>query len=153
METANYLQLNYWQKAAVRHAHPVTFIFNILALLWGGYFLWIHRWVLGLICFVGISLVGLALGSLDRSYLLQAKSQLNAFQKLLVYHSNPANLILHLMGLILYVLGTWRHSVILLLGAISFALLGHIFPWLLNKKRERLYTLSVDENVSAKGMD
>ena len=148
MEKAKYGSLNIWEKAAVRHAHPASFVFNILGLLWAGYFLWLHQWHWAVLCFLFIIVGGLVWGSLDKSYLLQARSELNTFQKLLVYHTNPANMGFHLVALTLYVLGTWKHSPLFLLGAVSFILLGHIFPWLFHRKKEQLFTLMIDEDVS-----
>jgi hypothetical protein len=148
MEKTKYGTLNFWEKAAVRHAHPASFVLNILGLLWAGYFLWFHQWWWAVLCFLFIILGGLVWASIDRPYLLQARSELNTFQKLLVYHTNPTNLIFHLVALALYLVGTWRHSPIFLLGAFSFVLLGHIFPWLYHRKQEQLITLMVDEDVS-----
>jgi hypothetical protein len=148
MEQAKYGSLNFWGKTAVRHAHPASFVFNILGLLWAGYFLWIHRWPWALLCFFGLVLGGILWGALDKSYLLQARSELNTFQKLLVYHTHPANLVFHLVALSLYVLGTWRHSPVFLIGAISFILLGHISPWLYHRRKEQLFALMIDEDIS-----
>jgi hypothetical protein len=143
-----YNQLNLLQKAAVRHAHPASFIMNLLGVIWAGYFLWLHQWVWAMLCLVAGVLGDVVFASLDRGYLILAKSQLNAFQKLLVYHTHPVNLILHLIGLVCYVLGAWYHAVSLLLAAVSFVLLGHVFPWLSHKKEERLFALMIDEDVS-----
>lgn len=151
MADGKYSQLNLWQKAAVRHAYPASFVLNLLGLLWAGYFLWLHRLGWAVLCFAMMVTVGPLLASLDKSYLIQARSQLNAFQKLLVYHVHPVNLILHLLGLASYVYGAWMHEGLFILGAISFVLLGHIFPWLFHKKQERLFTLMIDEDVSDRG--
>lgn len=148
MQNTKYDSLNIWEKAAVRHAHPASFVLNILGLLWAGYFLWFHHWPWAVLCFLIIILGGLIWASLDKSYLLLAKSELNTFQKLLVYHTHPANLIFHIVALCLYAIGCWKHSPLLLLGAVSFILLGHIFPWVYHRKKEQLFTLMIDEDAS-----
>lgn len=150
MEVGKYDSLNFWQKAAVHHAHPASFTLNVLGVLWGSFFLWTHHWFWAAVCFAFMVIGGIVWGALDRSYLLEARSQLNTFQKLLVYHTNPVNLILHLIALVLYVSGIWAHSTLLILLGISFVCLGHIFPWLYHRKQERLFTLMMDEDVSDK---
>lgn len=149
----NYKQLNLWQKFAVVHAHPASFISSLLGLIWGGYLLWLHRPVYAVLCFAVLLILGWILSFADRSYFIQVKSQLNPFQKLLVYHSHPLNFLLHLLALLAYVAAAWYHSWLYFLVAFSLVLLGHLFPWFQHRKQERMFYLMVDEDVSARESD
>jgi hypothetical protein len=147
MIAEKYDRLNFLQKAVVRHAHPVSFILNILGLLWGGFFLWSHQVLWAVLCLVLAPTIGHLVGLKDRSYLLMARSQLNTFQKLLIYHADLRNLLFHVIALGLFLWGAWSHAPLILLGAFSFVLLGHMFPWWKHKREEQLFALMVDEDL------
>ena len=147
MSQEKYDDLNTFQKLVILHAHPANFIFHLLALMWGAYFLWNHSIWLAILTSFLLSIFGQLIIKLDPSYVLLARSELNLFQKLLLYHADFRNLIFHTIGFVFFVFGIWKHSGLLLLGAISFVLLGHIFPWFRSKRQERLEALAIDEDL------
>ncbi len=148
MGDLSYNQLNTLQRLVVRHVHPVVFVFHLLSLIWVGYFLWIHRWVAAILVFVLLFPFGALVSWLDRDYISTVKLALNPFQRLVVYHADFRNLLFHIIGFGFYVFGMWRHSVILLLIAVSFLLLGNIVPWLRHSRKEGLDARAIDEDVS-----
>ncbi len=146
MDDLTYDQLTTLQKIAVRHAHPVNFALHLLAFLWGGYFLWTHHALLALIFLVGLPITGEMIARNDPHYLQIVQVGLNLFQRLLVYHSERINLILHLIAFCSFIIGMWRHSGIILMVGISCSLVGHVLAWMKHAREEAQYSLAIGDD-------
>lgn len=140
-----YDDLGLLEKALVRHSHPVSFIAHLVGLMWGGYFLWMHQMFFAIGCFVVIIGVGEFMGWTDKDFLAQARMKLNGFQRALVFHADTRNVILHAIGLYFYLSGTFHNSVPRLLLAVSFVLLGHIFPWMSRRRLEGQHARAIED--------
>lgn len=146
MADLSYNELNIFQRLVVRHVHPVVFVFHLLSLMWAGYFLWIHWWVAAILVFAVLFPLAALVSWLDRDYISTVKLELNPFQKLVVFHADLRNLLFHIIGFGFYVFGMWKHSVIFLLIAVSFLVLGNIVPWLRHSRKAGLDARAIGEN-------
>jgi len=149
MSVATYRNLNRMQRMVLLHAHPANFVLHLLGLMWGSFFIWNHRLWYALLCLIGLSFLGYILAWRDRSYLQVTSSSLNLFQKLLLYHYEIPNLILHLLGFGLFFYGTWIHRAWVILMAFSLLLIGHVNPWMKHGREEALEVLAVDEEAGS----
>jgi|SRR5919106_2900943 hypothetical protein len=134
------------EKIVVKHAHPVTFVFHLLALLWGSYFLWGNRLVPAVLSSVLLALVGHLLGGFDKNYKAVVGSELNLFQRLMLYHFDAVSLLVHYLAFAIYIFGMWTHSTWALLSAVTVSLLGYVIPWLRHGQAEAKYELAIGDD-------
>lgn len=115
-----------WVKSyMLKRFHPRKIFFDVVAMMWGVYFLWNQDWQRAVLVAVGVSLIG-TLSVLNVDPYKMAKTSLG---KMGLLHLHPFNAIVQLVGIVPLIYGTWMHSPEYMLVGASLVLIGHIFGW------------------------
>jgi len=109
----------------LQHAHPAKFVAEILGIIWGSYFLWIHNWI-GAV----ISSLLLFLGS---TIVLWNKPSENlaetALGRIMLIYSTPFNFIIYNLSALPVIYGLWTHQGLYIVLGYSLLLLPHLWAW------------------------
>jgi len=138
-------ELSTINRILIRHAHPVSFSFHLIGLMWGGYFLWNGSLGLAIICFVVIIGIGEFIGWKDRLYIFSPEN-INKFQAMLIQVFDPFNFLLHIIGGVFFMFGLWRHSALLILFGLTFIPIGHLVPWIRRRKQRGIREMATQRN-------
>ncbi len=141
----NYNDLGWLARAVLKRTQPVAFSLHILSLIWGGYFLWIHSVLSAGLCLGVAMLFGELVVHVDQGFYRYIKQNLNMFQRIVIHQTNSGSLIFHGVGFILYIVGCYTHSAVLLLGALSMVVLGHTISWFVLSQSTYIKALTIDE--------
>jgi hypothetical protein len=117
--------LTNFKSYAIMHFHPRYFFLDSIGLIWSIYFLWEHNWASAL----GALLFGRLMGLISVMNLdVEAFAQ-TTWGKLGLLHLHPMNMIIQILGIFVFAYGIWEHETLIILGGISFVLLGHLAGW------------------------
>jgi hypothetical protein len=117
--------MTYLELFMVRRGHPRQIILHLVGGIWIVYFLWMHNWAWALACFAVSELAAETLTSLNDAEVMAQTTM----GKIMLLHANPVNLIVQMLGGMLFVYSIWLHSLTGTMVAISLLLLGHIAGW------------------------
>jgi len=137
--------LTFIDRLLARHAHPVSFTFHIIGMMWAGYFLWIGSLTIAILCFIIIVGIGEVVGYLDRFYIF-SEENLNQFQQSLIRIYHPLNLVLHVLAFISIYSGLWKHSAPCILIGLTLIPIGYLIPWLKRRKQTGLREMATERN-------
>jgi hypothetical protein len=111
----------------LQNAHLAKFVAEILGIICGTYFLWIHNWigaVIGsVILFVGSTVV---LWNKPIEHLAET-----ALGKIMLAYATPSNFIVYNLSALPVIYGLWRHQGLYIVAGYSLLLLPHL--WALKK--------------------
>jgi len=117
--------LTNFQSYSVMHFHPRYLFLDSVGMIWSIYFLWAHNWQLAL----GVFLAGRILGLISVMNLdVEAFAQ-TTWGKMGLLHLHPMNMIIQILGIVVFAYGIWEHETLVMLGGISCVLLGHLAGW------------------------
>ncbi len=117
--------LSLLERLALRRAHPVSIIFNLIGTMWAFYFLWTQDGMMTVLVLV-LSRILSTLSTLHAN--TEAISH-TLWGKLTLLHLEPSNFILQLLGVFLGAFGLWFHDPLALLSAASVIVFGHAVGW------------------------
>jgi uncharacterized membrane protein YdjX (TVP38/TMEM64 family) len=109
----------------LQHAHPAKFVAEILGIIWGSYFLWIHNWIgaviSSVILFLGstIALWNKPVGDLAET----------ALGKIMLAYATPSNFVIYNLSALPVVYGLWTHQGFYVVSGYSLLLLPHLWAW------------------------
>lgn len=133
-------EYSWLQRTILRRFHPRSIFIDSVGFIWFTYFLWNHEWQAA-IGVVVIAKIAAYLSAVNIDISLFSKTLLG---KIALLHLHPLNLIIQLMGAIVFIYGLWDHLTEAILGGVSLILLGHLFGWsridesLRNRRRNRV---------------
>ena len=109
----------------LQHAHPAKFVAEILGVIWGSYFLWIHNWIAAmissLILFLGSTI---ALWYRPIEHLTET-----ALGKIMLVYTTPTNFVIYNLTALPVIYGLWTHQGLYFVGGYSLLLLPHLRTW------------------------
>lgn len=105
METKTHF--SFIEKIMVQHAHPAKLITDILGVIIGWYFLWIHNILFALVAIFGASVLGTLLVWKNDVVQLYESS----LGKWMIAQADPINLIVRSIGFSLLCYGFWSHVI------------------------------------------
>ena len=109
----------------LQHAHPAKFVAEILGIIWGSYFLWIHNWIGAM-----ISSVILFLGStiVFWNEPIEDLAETALGKRMLVY-ATPFNFIIYNVSALPVIYGLWTHQGLYIVAGYSLLLSPHLWTW------------------------
>jgi hypothetical protein len=111
----------------LQHAHPAKFVAEILGIISGTYFLWIHNWIGAL-----ISSVFLFLGSTSALWNKPTEDLADtALGKIMLVYATPSNFVIYNVSALPVIYGLWTHQGLYIVAGYSLLLL----PYLWARKR------------------
>ena len=109
----------------LQHSHPAKFVAEILGIIWGTYFLWMHNWIgaviTSLILFLGSTI---ALWNKPVENLAET-----ALGKIMLVYATPSNFMIYNVSALPAIYGLWTHQVLYVLAGYSLLLLPHLWAW------------------------
>lgn len=105
--------------------HPHKIVLDIVAAIWGTYFLWNKNWPLAL-------LITVVLGGLGLFFTRNIDPELMAqttLGRIGLLHKHPINFALNSIGAIALIYAIWSHNLEGILCSLSIIILGHFFGW------------------------
>jgi hypothetical protein len=94
------------ERIMIQHAHPVKLGTDILGVLLGWYFLWMHQLFLAFVALFGVSVLGtLLVWRQNLSELYETK-----LGKWMVVQAEPVNLVVRSIGFAIVCYGFWSHA-------------------------------------------
>lgn len=122
---SNINNYNFIQTYVLKKSHPDSIIFEIIGIIWITYYLWYQLWPYALFAFMLTK-------TLSFVSVFNVKSEQIAnttLGKIALLHLHPVNLLIQFLGLFLYILSVWIHSLEMFLISISIISLGHLCGW------------------------
>ncbi len=109
----------------LQHAQPAKFVAEILGIIWGTYFLWIHNWIGALsssvFLFLGRTIV---LWNKPVEYLAES-----GLGKIMLVYATPSNCIIYNVSSLPVIYGLWTHQGLYIVAGYSLLLLPHLWAW------------------------
>jgi len=105
--------------------HPKHIIFEIVGAIWACFFLWNHNWQAALLSYLVLGGIGLYLTrNIDPELMAQT-----TIGRIGLLHKHPINLALNLVGIAVVIYALWLQLGVVILGGLSFIIIGHFFGW------------------------
>ncbi len=117
--------VSFWERWALRQAHPVAIIFRSIGMLWAFYYLWQNDLPMVLATML-ISQVIAQLSTLHLNYESLGQS---LWGRIALLHLHPINVMTQLIGVMLGAVGFWWHDTTAILTAVYLILLGNAYGW------------------------
>src|SRR5712691_8409906 len=106
----------------LQHAHPAKFVAEILGIILGTYFLWIHFWIGavigGALLFLGSTI---ALWNKPIEYLAET-----TLGKIMLVYATPPNFVIYNLSALPVIYGLWMHQGLYVVGGYSLLLLPNL---------------------------
>src|SRR5881628_3039854 len=109
----------------LQHAHPAKFVAEILGIIWGIYFLWIHNWI-GAVISSAILFLGSTIALWNKPVENLAETALGRI--MLVYATLP-NFVIYNLSALPVIYGLWTHQGLYVVAGYSLLLLPHLWSW------------------------
>ncbi|SRR6266498_1014177 len=107
----------------LQHAYPAKFVAEILGVIWGSYFLWIHNWI-GAV----ISSVILFLGSTIAIWNYPVKNLADsALGRIMLVYATPFNFVIYNLSALPVIYGLWTHRGIYVVAGYFLLFLPHLW--------------------------
>ena len=109
----------------LQHAQPAKFVAEILGIIWGTYFLWIHNWIGAVISSVVLFLGStIALWNKPVEHLAQTR-----LGKIMLGYASPFNFIIYNLSALPVIYGLWTHQGLYIVAGSSLLLLPNLWAW------------------------
>jgi len=109
------------RKLMLQHAHPAKFVAEILGIMWGIYFLWIHNWI-GALTSSLILFLGSTIALWNKPVEELAATSLG---RIMLVYATPLNFIIYMP--VIYCV--WTHQGLYIVMGYSLMLLPHLWAW------------------------
>jgi hypothetical protein len=109
----------------LQHAHPMKFVAEILGVMWGIYFLWIHNWI-GAVASSVVLFFGSTLALWNKPIDHLAATALG---RIMLVYTTPLNFIIYNFSALPVIYGAWTHQLIYILIGYSALLSPHLWWW------------------------
>jgi hypothetical protein len=111
------------RKFMLQHAHPAKFVAEILGIMWGIYFLWLHNWIAAVISSIVLFLGStIALWNKPVEYLATT-----SLGRIMLVYSTPLNFVLYNVSALPVIYGVWTHQALYIIGGYSLMLMPHLW--------------------------
>ena len=109
----------------LQHAHPAKFVAEILGIIWGTYFLWIHNWI-GAVISSFILFLGSTIALWNKPVENLADTTLG---KIMLVYATPFNYFVYNVSALPVIFGLWTHQGLYVVSGYSLLLLPHFWAW------------------------
>lgn len=116
---------SFMEKCMIKRFHPISIFIQTIGFAWLVYYLWLNNWKMALASLLittGISFLVI------QNVNIQMLSE-TVLGRLALLHLNLVNLLVQMIGTVLFLYGTWMHSTQQMLCGFSIILLGHLCGW------------------------
>jgi hypothetical protein len=109
----------------LQHAHPAKFVAEILGVMWGFYFLWIHNWI-GAVISSLILFLGSTIALWNKPVEELAQTSLG---RIMLVYAKPLNFVIYNVSALPVIYGLWTHQGLFIIAGYSLLLLPHLWNW------------------------